>query len=43
MSAIINHWQVRKSRVFDMDATLAKTKSGNTFPTNKDDWMFWSA
>jgi bifunctional polynucleotide phosphatase/kinase len=27
---------------FDLDSTIIKTKSGNTFPKDKDDWIFWN-
>ncbi|KAI3410372.1 hypothetical protein GPALN_004472 [Globodera pallida] len=36
----IEHRQ--KIAAFDLDGTLIKTKSGNTFARNGDDWQFWS-
>ena len=35
-----NHKDNNKIAGFDLDNTLIKTKSGNKFPKNKDDWMF---
>ncbi|KAJ5709949.1 Polynucleotide kinase 3 phosphatase [Penicillium malachiteum] len=31
----------RKIAAFDMDSTLIKTRSGNTFPRSADDWQWW--
>ncbi|KAL3077348.1 hypothetical protein niasHS_013337 [Heterodera schachtii] len=31
-----------KIAAFDLDGTLIRTKSGNTFAKNCDDWQFWS-
>ena len=30
-----------KVAAFDMDWTLVRTKSGNTFPNNINDWDWW--
>ena len=32
-----------KIAAFDIDGTIIKTKTGNTFPSSKDDWKLWSA
>uniref|UniRef100_A0A914HY63 Bifunctional polynucleotide phosphatase/kinase n=1 Tax=Globodera rostochiensis TaxID=31243 RepID=A0A914HY63_GLORO len=37
----IEHQQ--KIAAFDLDGTLIKTKSGNTFARSGDDWQFWSS
>ena len=31
-----------KIAAFDIDGTIIKTKTGNTFPSSKDDWKLWS-
>lgn len=31
-----------KLAAFDMDGTIIKTKSGNTFPTSERDWVFFN-
>ncbi|KAJ5670298.1 Polynucleotide kinase 3 phosphatase [Penicillium maclennaniae] len=32
----------RKIAAFDLDSTLIKTKSGNTFPRSATDWQWWN-
>ncbi|KAK4046500.1 DNA kinase/phosphatase Pnk1 [Microbotryomycetes sp. JL201] len=34
--------QPARVAAFDLDGTLIKTKSGNTFPDNEHDWKLWS-
>ena len=31
----------QKVVIFDVDGTIIKTKSGKTFPIDKDDWLLW--
>ncbi|KAI5300896.1 hypothetical protein KEM55_004100 [Ascosphaera atra] len=33
---------LRRLAAFDLDSTLIETKSGAKFPTNGDDWQWWS-